>query len=83
MKTKDFLKDINHKTKDELEKIIDDLKIRLLKFKFDLIQGKVKNIRDIKKTRKNIARTLTILKIKSRHGEEKSKRNEVSSPTKK
>lgn len=52
------------KSKKELEKLVSTLREKKRQLKFDLIAGKVKNIDDIKRTRKDIARILTILKTK-------------------
>jgi len=38
-----------------------DYREKLRKFKFDLSQGKVKNIKEIKKTKKAVARILTVM----------------------
>lgn len=46
----------------ELEKLLGELRRKLRALRFDLASGKVKNIREIRKIKKNIARILTILK---------------------
>lgn len=48
----------------ELQKDLVEYREKLRKLKFDLNQGKVKNIKEIKETKKMIARILTIIKIK-------------------
>lgn len=45
----------------ELQKELADYREKLRKLKFDLAQGKVKNIKEIKETKKMIARILTII----------------------
>lgn len=45
----------------ELQKNLNEYRDKLSKLKFDLAQGKVKNIREIKETKKAIARILTIM----------------------
>lgn len=52
------------KTKKELEKLKSTLREKERQLRFDMIAGKVKNIDDIKRTRKDIARILTVLKTK-------------------
>lgn len=46
----------------ELEKLLGESRRKLRALRFDLVSGKVKNIREIRKIKKNIARILTILK---------------------
>jgi len=58
MKTQDLRK----KKKEELEDLLTELKNKLAKLKFDLSLGKLKNVREIRETKKDIARILTILK---------------------
>lgn len=50
------------KNKDELEKELKDSRERLRQLRFDLAAGKVKNVREIRKTKKEIAKILTSLK---------------------
>lgn len=57
-------KELRKKAKEELEKMLIEKKKRLLQLRFDLKAGKVKNIREIRETKKDIARILTILKEK-------------------
>jgi ribosomal protein L29 len=45
----------------ELQKDLTGYREKLRKLKFDLAQGKVKNIKEIKETKKMIARILTII----------------------
>ena len=49
-------------SKDELNKLASDLRAKLLKLNFDLADNKVKDVSQIKKTKKDVARVLTILK---------------------
>lgn len=60
MKRKD-LQQFKNKPVDELLKNLADYHERLRKLKFDLSQGKVKNIREITETKKMIARILTLI----------------------
>jgi len=54
--------EIRKKSGLELEKLLGELRRKLRALRFDLASGKVKNIREIRKIKKNIARILTILK---------------------
>ncbi|MBI2042271.1 MAG: 50S ribosomal protein L29 [Candidatus Nealsonbacteria bacterium] len=56
--------EIRQNTKDVLTKSIKDMREKLRSLRFDLAAGKVKNVREIRQIRKDIARTLTILKEK-------------------
>lgn len=55
--------DLRQKSKEELEKLLKDSQERLRQLRFDLAAGKVKNVREIRMTKKDIARILTLLKI--------------------
>ncbi len=48
----------------ELEKFVRDSKEKLRVLKFDLAAGKVKNVKDLRMLKKDIARALTFIKIK-------------------
>ena len=54
--------ELRQKPKGELEKALQDNREKLQQLRFDLSAGKVKNVREIRQTRKEIARILTILK---------------------
>ena len=54
--------ELRQKPKAELEKLLGDWRGRLRQFRFDLATGKIKNVREIRQTKKNIARILTLLK---------------------
>jgi len=58
MKTDEF----RQKTKEELKKSLKDGQERLRQLRFDLSAGKVKNVREIRKIKKDIARILTLFK---------------------
>lgn len=64
-KDKDALK---NKSAAELLKLVADAKSDLQKLRFDLDAGKVKNVREVKERRKNIARMLTAIKMQSPAG---------------
>jgi len=56
------IKELKRKSKKELKQSIDGLQDKLRKLRFNLTGGKVKNIREIRETKKDIAKTLTLLK---------------------
>jgi len=58
-------KKLREKSISELQKLLVDHQEKLLKARFDLASGKLKNVREIQKLKKEIARILTILKQKS------------------
>lgn len=60
MKRKEF-QQFKNKSVIELQKDLADYRERLRKLKFDLSQGKVKNIREIREVKKTIAGILTII----------------------
>ena len=55
------LNELQNKSSDELNHLLVDLQSRLLKLNFDLVDNKVKDISQVGKTKKDIARILTIL----------------------
>lgn len=55
--------ELRQRSKDELQKILADGREKLRQLRFDLASGKVKNVREIRKIKKDIARILTLLKI--------------------
>jgi len=58
------LKELKEKSIDELKKVLLQEREKLQKLRFDLKLKKSKNVREIRKTRKTIARVLTLLKTK-------------------
>lgn len=60
MKDKE-IQQVKIKPIETLNKELVDYREKLRKFKFDLSQGKVKNIKEIKKTKKAVARILTVM----------------------
>lgn len=56
------LEQLRKRTKEELQKILQDNREKLRQLRFDLAAGKVKNVREIRKVRKEIAQILTLLK---------------------
>lgn len=52
------------KSKSELQKVLQDNREKLRQIRFNLASGKVKNIREIREIKKDIARILTLLNQK-------------------
>jgi large subunit ribosomal protein L29 len=65
MKKLEFEK-LKQATIGELQKLFQEKREKLERLRFDLAVGKVKNISEIRKTRKDIARILTLINEKSR-----------------
>ncbi|MDO8495904.1 MAG: 50S ribosomal protein L29 [bacterium] len=59
------INELKNKSKDELNQLLVDLKAKILKLNFDLADNKVKDVSQVKKTKKDIARVLTLLKSQS------------------
>ena len=59
-----IISEIRRKSDQELQKNLSDLREKLRELKFNLASGKVKNVRDIRGTTKDIARILTIINEK-------------------
>jgi len=63
------ISEIRQRSKKELQKLLQELREKLRQLRFDLSSGKVKNVREIRIIKKDIARILTILneqKIKNK-----------------
>jgi len=56
------ISELRQKTESELKKLLQDNRERLRSLRFDLASGKIKNVREIRKIKKDIARILTLLK---------------------
>jgi len=56
------LDELKRKTKSELQKLLQDSREKLRQLRFDLASGKVKNVREIRTIKKDIARILTIIR---------------------
>jgi large subunit ribosomal protein L29 len=54
-------KELRQKSEAELKKLLQEKRERLRALRFDLVSGKVKNVREIRETKKDIARILTLL----------------------
>lgn len=59
------IKELKTLSNEELAKKIKDARERLRQLRFDLAAGKVKNVREIRQTRKEIARIKTLLNQKA------------------
>ncbi len=58
------IKELRQKTAKELKELLEQNRHKLGQLKFDLAAKKLKNIREIREPRKDIARILTILSEK-------------------
>ena len=63
-KIRDKIISFRKATEDELNRILDEKREKLRVLKFELAAGKIKDIREARETRRDIARILTILKEK-------------------
>jgi large subunit ribosomal protein L29 len=57
-------KELNGKSQNELKKLLTDVREKLRMLRFDLSAGKLKNFREIRGQKKEIARILTVLRQK-------------------
>jgi large subunit ribosomal protein L29 len=53
--------ELRQKTENELKQILEDRQKALADLKFALASGKVKNIKEVRQARRDIARILTVL----------------------
>ncbi len=56
--------ELRQKSSEELKRVLKDSRNRLRQLRFDLASGKVKNVREIRALRKDVARILTLIKQK-------------------
>ncbi len=56
------IKELKEKSKGELEKILDEKQREVRKFRFDIAAKQIKNNRELRKSKRDIARILTLLK---------------------
>ncbi|GAB6066411.1 50S ribosomal protein L29 [Aquifex pyrophilus] len=67
---KKFLEDIRKKSIKELEELLDELKMELLRLRFKKqVQG-LENPMEMRKVKRNIARVLTVIREKQLRGEQ-------------
>ena len=62
--TKEFLKDIREKSVDELAKLLKEKKLHLFELKLKFKTQQLTNPNEIKETRRDVARILTLMKEK-------------------
>lgn len=56
--------DIKKKTKEDLRKLLAEHRSRLLELRFKLKANQVKDVREVRELKKDVARLLTALKLK-------------------
>lgn len=54
--------ELRQKSKEALQRLLEDDKDKLRQLRFNLAAGKVKNVKGIRNTKKEIARILTLIK---------------------
>ena len=64
-------KELKNKKEKDLEKLIEEKRERIRQLRFAIASGKVKNVREMRNLRKDIARILTILNNKEKEGKNK------------
>ena len=63
--------ELKNMSKDELSQHLVDLRAKILKLNFDLADNKIKDVSQIGKTKKEIARILTEIKVQNINYNEK------------
>lgn len=58
------IKELKQKTKEELERLLEDSREKLRNLRFDIQMKQSKNVREIRKTKKLIAKILTFINQK-------------------
>ena len=61
MKTKDKIRDLSKMGEQELRNVLGEKKEKMRQFRFDLAAGKIKDVREVRETRRDIARVSTLL----------------------
>jgi ribosomal protein L29 len=56
------IKDLKNKTKAEIEKMLEEKKVALNAFKFGIAGSKIKNVREGRNIKREIAQIITVLK---------------------
>jgi large subunit ribosomal protein L29 len=56
------IQELRQKSKSELQKLLEEKRTKLGQLRFDLAAGKIKNVREIREIKKDIARILTLLR---------------------
>ena len=62
-------KELKQKSEKELQRLLQEDREKLRQLRFDLSAGKVKNVREIRKIKKDIARIMTVLGSKNNNNE--------------
>jgi large subunit ribosomal protein L29 len=55
------IKELRNKSKEELEKLLEEYREKLRQLYFDIHLKKIKNVREVRAVKKTIARILTLL----------------------
>jgi len=71
------IRELRQKTKKELQATVVNLRDKLRELRFNLAGGKVKNIKEVHQTKKDIAKILTLLK------QEEENKNKIKGESKK
>lgn len=53
-------KELRKKTAEELERTLHETRQKMQRMRFDIVSGKVKNVRELRELKKTVARLLTI-----------------------
>jgi len=67
------IKELKNLSETEMKRLLEQNREKLRALRFDLVSGKVKNVREIRETKKTVARLLTLLKEKEIYGRERKK----------
>jgi large subunit ribosomal protein L29 len=65
MKKREFIKELKEKNIDELKKILSEKREKTRLLRFDIAAKQVKNSRELRSEKKDIARILTLIKEKN------------------
>ena len=71
-------KELRQKTIKELQELLQEKRKRLSQLEFDLSSKKLKNTREIREVKKDIARVLTILKVEDIKSKKHSEQTRVN-----
>ena len=59
------MEELSKKNPVELQKLLREKRADLMKFRFEMSGGKIKNVKDLRMLKKDIARALTFIKDKA------------------
>ena len=76
MKQKEKIRDFLRLSEKELGKLLSDKKEKIRQFQFDISAGKLKNVRELRETKRDVARILTILTSRSKKLNQPDRANE-------